>query len=231
MSILLYDLAAREGRRMSPFCWRAKMALAHKGLAFEAAPTRFTEIPKICGGGQKTVPVLEDGGRVVADSWKIAEYLEETYPDRPSLFGGPGGKALSLFVQNWTAAALHNALFPMVVKDIHDHLDPVDQPYFRESREKRLGKSLEETQAGREGRIESFRKSLLPLRLTLKTQPFLGGEKPLYADYIVFGAFQWVRGISPLSPNLLEADDPVRAWTLRCRDLFDGLGRSSPGYD
>jgi glutathione S-transferase len=229
MTIVLYDLAARDGRRMSPFCWRTKLALAHKGLDFDAVATRFTEIPKICGGGQKTVPVLQDKDRTIGDSWRIAEYLEDAYPDRPSLFGGPAGKALSLFAQNWTAAVLHNGLFPLVVKDIHDHLEPVDQPYFRESREKHLGKSLEETQAGREGMLEAFRRSLLPLRLTLKAQPFLGGAAPLYADYIAFGAFQWVRGISPL--QVLEPDDPVQAWVLRCRDLHGGLGRSSPGYD
>lgn len=229
MSAVLYDLAARDGRRMSPFCWRAKLALAHKGLDFRAVPTRFTEIGKICGGGYKTVPVLEDEGRTIVDSWAIAEYLEEAYPDRPSLFGGPAGKALSLFVQNWTAAVLHNGLFPLLVKDIHDHLEPADQPYFRESRERRLGKTLEEVQAGRDGGVEAFRRSLLPLRLTLKSQPFLGGDGPLYADYVAFGAFQWLRGISPL--QALEADDPVQAWVLRCRDLHGGLGRSSPGYD
>lgn len=229
MGIVLYDLAAREGRRMSPFCWRTKYALAHKGLAFEAVATRFTEIPTICGGGQKTVPVIEDAGRTIADSWKIAEYLEEAYPEGPSLFGGPGGRALSRFMQNWTGATVHMGLFPMVVKDIHDHIDPADQPYFRENREKRLGKTLEEAQAGRDGKVEPFVRSLLPLRLTLKEQPFLGGDEPLYADYIVFGAFQWVRGISPL--KLLAADDPVQAWVERCRNLYGGLGRSSPGYD
>jgi len=229
MGIVLYDLAAGGDRRMSPFCWRAKYALAHKGLDFTTVPTRFTEISRICGGGQKTVPVIEDAGLAIADSWRIAEHLEQAYPDRPSLFGGPAGRALSVFVQNWTTATVHMGLFSMVVKDIHDHLDPVDRPYFRESREKRLGKTLEEAQAGRDERIEPFVRSLLPLRLTLKEQPFIGGDRPLYADYIVLGAFQWVRGISPL--KLLPADDPVQAWVERCRALYDGLGRSSPGYD
>jgi hypothetical protein len=32
MAIKLYDLAgAKSERRFSPFCWRTKMALAHKG--------------------------------------------------------------------------------------------------------------------------------------------------------------------------------------------------------
>src|SRR5436190_7008774 len=33
VTITLYDLAGAEAeRRFSPFCWRTKMALAHKGL-------------------------------------------------------------------------------------------------------------------------------------------------------------------------------------------------------
>ena len=34
----LYELAgADENRRFSPYCWRARMALAHKGLEVESA--------------------------------------------------------------------------------------------------------------------------------------------------------------------------------------------------
>lgn len=40
----------------------------------------------------RQVPVIEDQGKVVHDSFAIAQYLERTYPDQPSLFGGPGGK-------------------------------------------------------------------------------------------------------------------------------------------
>jgi len=39
------------------------------------------------------VPIIQDGDKVVNDSFAIAQYLERTYPDRPSLFGGPGGAA------------------------------------------------------------------------------------------------------------------------------------------
>lgn len=37
------------------------------------------------------VPIIEDNGKVVNESFDIALYLERTYPDKPSLFGGPGG--------------------------------------------------------------------------------------------------------------------------------------------
>ena len=90
----LYDLAGADpDRRFSPYCWRSKLALAHKGLAVETIPWRFTEKDAIAFSGQCRVPVLVDGETTVFDSWSIATYLEDTYPDRPSLFGGAGGRA------------------------------------------------------------------------------------------------------------------------------------------
>ena len=76
--------------------------------------------------------------------------------------------------------------------------------------------------------MESFRATLQPLRLTVKRQEFLGGGQPNYADYIVFGAFQWARTISDF--RLLADDDPVYAWFKRASDLHNGLGRDAPGY-
>jgi glutathione S-transferase len=66
------------------------------------------------------------------------------------------------------------------------------------------------------------------MRLTLKTQPYLGGEKPNYADYIVFGPFQWARVVSPF--KLIAEGDPVHAWRERLLDAFDGMARKSPGH-
>jgi glutathione S-transferase len=228
VAIILYDLAGRDDRRFSPHCWRSRMALAHKGLDYEARPTRFTEIAFIGDGTCRTVPVIHDGARQVVDSWEIARYLEATHPDRPSLFGGSGGEAVTRFVQNWCVSTLHAGLVPLIVLDIWLHLAPEDQPYFRTTREQRFGRKLEEVQAGRDARLESFRASLAPVRRALLETPFLGGDGPLYADYLVFGAFQWARSISPY--RVLEDDDPLRGWFERCLDLHGGLGRKAPGY-
>jgi len=62
----------------------------------------------------------------------------------------------------------------------------------------------------------------------LEAQPFLGGDKPLYADYIAFGGFQWARCISPF--KLLEPDDPVAGWRERMLDLFGGMAGESRGF-
>src|SRR4029450_6536124 len=102
MGRTLYDLAGEDPDcRFSPFCWRSRLALAHKGLDVDAAPWRFTEVERLQFSGQSKVPVLVDGERVVADSWAIACWLEDRYPDRPSLFDGESGRAVSRFLNNW----------------------------------------------------------------------------------------------------------------------------------
>jgi glutathione S-transferase len=230
MPITMYDLAGVENdRRFSPFCWRARMALAHKGLAVETVPWHFTEKDKLPSPNDGRVPVIVDGGTVVHDSTAIAEYLEKEYPDRPALFGGEVGRGLTRFVQNWTETVLQGGLVRLVVLDIHRHIGPADQAYFRQSREARFGgATLEEVVKDREARLPAFRASLDPLRRTVERQDFVAGAAPSYADYIVFGAFQWARAISDF--ELLAADDPVRSWRGRMLDLYGGLARKSPGY-
>lgn len=229
MAITMYDLCGAEAeRRFSPFCWRARMALAHKGLEVETIPWRFTEKAKLPTPNAGRVPVIIDGGRVVHDSTAIAEYLEERYTDRASLFGGDIGRGLTRFVQNWADTVVQNSLIRLVLLDIHGHLGPEDQEYFRQDREKRFGAALEEVVREREARLPVFRASLDPLRRTVERQPFVSGEAPAYPDYIVFGAFQWARAISDF--EVLAADDPVRAWRGRMLDLFGGLARRAPAY-
>jgi glutathione S-transferase len=114
------------------------------------------------------------------------------------------------------------------VLDIHRHCAPEDQAYFRRSREERFGTTLEEVVRDREARLPAFRASLDPLRGTVERQDFISGRTPAYADYVVFGAFQWVRAISDF--EVLPADHPVRIWRGRMLDLFGGLARRAPGY-
>ena len=223
MSVTLYDLAGADpALRFSPYCWRTKMVLAHKGLAVETVPWRFTEKDRIAFSGQGRVPVIVDGDRVVFDSWTIAEYLEDTYPDRPSLFGGPVGRAHARFINGWADAGLHPGIARMVVRDIFDVLAPQDQAYFRASREAALGATLEAVVEGREQRLEAWRALLTPVRLVLGKQSFLGGLGPSYADHILFGTLQWPRCVSAFA--LLAPDDPVAAWFSRVGALYGGLG-------
>jgi glutathione S-transferase len=225
----LFELCGTETERVfSPYCWRTRMALAHKDLEAETIPWRFSEKDAIAPHQSDKVPVFLDGETSVADSWAIANYLEDTYADRPSLFGGEGGRAMGRMLNWWGDTVVLGGIFPMIAADIHGLLRPADQTYFRKTREARLGKTLEEAAANRDQAVEGFRNTLNPMRLTLKTQPYLGGTSPNYADYIVFGPFQWARATSPF--KLLNEDDPIYAWREKLLDAFGGIARKSPGY-
>jgi len=229
VTIQLYDLAAADDdRRFSPYCWRTKMALKHKGLDFETLPWRFTEKERIQFTGSTTVPVIVDGNRAVYDSFEIAVYLDEAYPSRPGLFEGTESRSLSLFMHHWAVRSLHAPLLRAIVLDLHRHLHEKDKAYFRESREKRLGARLEDVGAEPKKWLAEFRGALEPLRPALVQSPFVAGKGPGFADYIVFGTFQWARSVSPL--RLLEPDDPVFKWRERMLDLFGGYARESKGY-
>lgn len=225
MARQLYELCGTDPARVfSPFCWRIRMALAHKGLAFESMPWRFTETERLRFAQHDKVPVLVDGARVVTETWDIAEYLDETYPDAPSLMHGLS--APYRFVVAWNDSVVHPGIIRLIVSDIPAMLDPPDRAYFVTSREKRFGMPLDQVTAGREERLPAFRASLQPLRGVLAAQPFLGGEEPDYADYVVFGGLMWARVTSPLA--LVAPEDAVHGWIERMLDLHGGLARATP---
>lgn len=225
MAITFYDLSAKNGARFSPFGWRARMALAHKGL--EAGATvehvRFGEKEKLEFSGQKLVPVLQDADTVVCDSWDIACYLEDNYADRPSLFGGEAGRGAAMFVNEWANRVINPLIAGLIVHDVYLACDERDKPYFKESREARFGKSLEEVQKGREDRLPDLHKALAPARAVIEKQPYIGGTGPSYADYALFGSLMWARISS--SFELLPESDPLWAWRERLLDAHDGAAR------
>ena len=221
----LYDLAGADPElRFSPYCWRTKFALAHKGLTVDAHPWRFTETDKIAFSGQGRVPVLQDGATVVSDSWAIAVYLDRSVPT-PSILGGPSGQAHARFLNAWADSVMVPGIATLIVRDLLDVVAEKDRDYFRNSREARFGRTLEEVQAGREDRVAAFRASLTPLRVALQGRPWLGGAAPSYADHIVAGTLMWPRCTSAFP--VIAADGPVGEWFGRVLDLYGGLGRSA----
>ena len=223
MSLKLYDLTGADPKvRFSPFCWRVRLALAHKGLGVETIPWHLTEKDKIAFTGQGEVPVLLDGSHFVHDSWKIANYLDEKYPAVP-LFPDPARKGEVYFIKCWTEEVLHMAIRRIILLDIYYLLTPADKAYFRQSRELRYGMPLEQFVADKEANIAELRRLVRPIRTTLMEFPFVGGAKPSFADYIVFGAFQWARKASTVP--LLEAGDPILDWFEKLRAMYkDSIG-------
>ena len=226
----MYDLAgAEDARRISPFCWRVRMALAHKGLSVETRPCRLVEKDVIRRSGVTTLPVIADGDSMIGNSWAIAEYLDQTWPDRPLLFANAQARVLTRFVHHWTERVLHHLLVPLILRDVVAHLHQMDRAFFRETREKAFGKPLEAVMDDRPAAFARVAAALAPLRSTLRETPFLAGAKPEFSDYIVFGLFQWARSCSPLM-LVRGTDDPILGWLSRMAELHGGLADNAPGY-
>jgi len=210
----LYELVGADpDRHFSQNCWRIRLALHLKGLDFESVPWRFSEREVLAFANTDRVPVLVDGERVVPDSWAILQYLEDTYPEGESLFGDAVARAEAEFIRHWTERVVHAQLGPMIMRGIWSRLGPADQGYFRETRQARFGKTLEELEAEIPERLPRFREAIAPLRATVEAQPFIAGERPRVPDLLIYAAFLWARHGSDLEP--LAEEDPVAAWRGR----------------
>jgi glutathione S-transferase len=226
LAITFYDLVDKHGSRYSPYGWRVRMALAHKGLDVTVELCWHSDKKKLAFSGQHLVPVLVDGGKPVNDSWNIACHLDDAYPDRPMLMDGAQGRSFARFLNTWMDSIIGRPLVRSLYLDILQSLHPqADAQEFRRRREERNGASLEALHANRANDFAQINRAMLPLNELLRQQPFVSGGAPAYVDYIVFGTLQMPRvlGIEPLEAQ----QDGVMRWREGMRKLFNGLADST----
>lgn len=217
MTIRLYDLCGAEDLRFSPYCARVRMAFALKGIPYETVPVAFTEIGSIGTGNFKTVPVVEHDGRFVQDSQTIAAHLDETFPAHPVLPKDFASKQALRFIEGTMVGVFQLQAMPLVAKDIYDRVQEKDRAYFRESREKRLGRTLEAAAEGREARLADYRKNFHPLRQVLAAGRWFGGDEPTFVDAVVYGSFHWLTSVSDLP--WLEGETALADWFARAKAI------------
>lgn len=89
--LTLYD-AAR-----CPYCARARITLAEKGVEFDALEIDLSDRPQWIYEKNATgrVPVVEEDAWILPESSVIMEYLEERYPEPPLLPADPADRALA----------------------------------------------------------------------------------------------------------------------------------------
>ncbi|MGQ7247370.1 glutathione S-transferase N-terminal domain-containing protein [Halomonas sp. V046] len=225
MSRVLYDLCGIDERlRFSPFCWRARLALAHKGLDVETRPWHFIDKEVLEFADYDKVPVLVDGSEVITDSYQIMAYLDRAYPDAPALLGDAMAESRARFFKHYAERAVAPAILRTIVMDLLNAIHPKDRDYFRETREKRFGRTFEEFHSPAKG-LAQLDAALEPLRGQLTETDFIDGDAPAAADYLLFGNFMWARCVS--TADLVSNADPVYAWIERMLDQHDGLGRNA----
>ena len=126
-TIKLFDLQLSTGATISPFVWATKYALKHKGFDIDIVPGGFTGIRERTKGFHDRVPVIVDDGQWVKDSWEIAEYLDEKYPERPMLLGGDSMKVLDQVHRQLDLGHGDPPWFSCYILDYHNLSLPQDQ--------------------------------------------------------------------------------------------------------
>ncbi|MEA2116975.1 glutathione S-transferase N-terminal domain-containing protein [Halovibrio sp. HP20-50] len=219
MALKLYDLSGRDERlRFSPFCWRVRMALAHKELEFTTVAWRFLDKQALEFADYDKVPVLCDGEQVVTDSFAIMRYLDKTYPESPVLGEGVSYQRVLLF-KYFVERSVNPAIFRTIATDLLAAVHPDDRGYFRETREARFGCTLEEFEQPEQGK-KQLHKVLAPVRAILEDTPFLDGDAPAGSDYLLFGSMMWAHVVS--TQEIVEPGDPVDKWFKRMLNAHDG---------
>ncbi|KAI9005421.1 hypothetical protein CLU79DRAFT_781788 [Phycomyces nitens] len=226
-SITLYDLPLVnfEGKCWSPNTSKARVSLNIKGIPFETVWVPFadiaTVIPKLTKTAERpTVPIIVDASKdiVVQDSWKIAQYLEATYPDTPSLFHGDEDfhkAAEGSFGQCFIS------MFRLVVLTIANNAGNEEEKIeFRKNREAKFGTTIENFAGNPEDNIKIINEELKDTRSTLAKSPYLSGPKVGWKDAVLYSYLKFVDILrhdifEPRILNAVEGDNSLKEWYQR----------------
>ncbi|KAF5317733.1 hypothetical protein D9619_012624 [Psilocybe cf. subviscida] len=207
MAITLYDIATRSNEAVSTNTMRTSLCLRFKGLDFK---TEWIELPDIerfsiekgiaptttkpDGSPFYTLPAIYDPstGTKLADSWKIALYLDKTYPDTPRLVPEGTAALQRAFTDSVEGIFAPGALFTL--QGVHKNISPGGVARYERNILERAGKPLEEViPRGDEAASgwAKYQESLGKLDAWYATSdgPFLTGATPVWADLIVGAMF------------------------------------------
>lgn len=131
-----------------------RIALNYKGLPYRTEWVEYPDLAPLLSSYNVapnpppsvpyTVPTIYDPHthRFIADSTKIALYLDATYPSTPPILPPP----IRVFDAAFQHALItvHERIVPLIMYPAMTRLNPRSQAYFRETREKRFGCKMEE---------------------------------------------------------------------------------------
>ena len=194
---------------MSHYCEKVRLILDYKGLDYRKIEVTLGigQLELFQMSGKRQVPVLKDGGDVIADSTAIAEYLDRKYPDKPIIPSDPKQKGLCLQMEQWAdesiglnarkaliGALSRNQSFrtsvlpsatPGILKDLVGAI-PGD---FLSVLGLGVGMGPDSVKEAE----DALKRSLTALCFILLEQPYLVGETPTLADFAIAGLTMYVK--------------------------------------
>lgn len=153
----------------SLYACKVRIALRAKGVAFRTTPRPPDYADRVPAG---TIPAIDDGGFVLAESEAILEYLEETRPRPAMLAGDARARAVQRMLGRFHDTRLEPALrqtFPLVG---------------------RAGREALATPAA------LISERLAQLAATDRPAPLHGGATPGLADCGYAPCFAWIEALS-----------------------------------
>lgn len=204
---------------MSNAAYRVRIALKLKGLEAEQVIVNLVEDEHRANwfealNPQRMLPILEDGGIVVAQSLPILEYLEEVYPEPPLLPADAAGRA-------WVRSFAQS-----IASDMHPLMGRRVRRYLAD----RIGASAEDID-GWYGNWIAAGLSGLEGMLAARESPgvFCSGDAPTLADLClvpqIYNARRFNCDLSPY-PTILDI-------VARCNELpafADSMPENQPDW-
>ncbi|KAH8831329.1 hypothetical protein DL96DRAFT_1667688 [Flagelloscypha sp. PMI_526] len=190
---------------------KTRLALKFKGLPFTTEWIEYPDIEAVSkevgspptstwpdGTPYYTCPFIHDTetGKTISDSWNIALYLDEMYPDTPRLIPKGCIALMSTFVESveeLMASSFANFCRPQS----HKQLNEASQAHFKRVRELRMGRTFEEmNEAALDPKEWDKVKAALDkvdalLKLNNSEDEWAVGDKMTYADILVSSKLYW----------------------------------------
>ncbi|OAX43975.1 hypothetical protein K503DRAFT_730497 [Rhizopogon vinicolor AM-OR11-026] len=226
--IIFYDIPSTLSvNAWSPNTWKTRYALNIKGVPYETVWVEYPDIEALAkkigapstgtkddGSPSYTLPIINDPntGKVVSDSFLIAEYLDATYPGGNTLFP-PGTKPLIAAFEGSVVGAI-GGILPLQLALSCYILNPSSQKYFRATREATFGKKIEEFSpagAHRDADWAKAKEGLVAVDGWFSKNgggKFVMGDSISYADGVLGGWLAWVKIINESS----AAWEDLAAW-------------------
>ena len=150
------------------------------------------------GRPRYTLPVIQDphhGPEPISDSFAIAEYLDRTYPETPTLLPSGTNALQAAFISTFEKNV---KLWPIMLPATHTNLRKPGQEYYRKTVETLIGKKLEDLSPPGPVREECWKQvkqwfDVVDGWFQKEEGPYFMGNKISFADIVVASYLTWVR--------------------------------------
>jgi glutathione S-transferase len=174
----------------SPYCAKVRKILDFKGIDYEAIEVDYLERRELlAASGQIMVPALTlDGGETIVDSARIADLLEELYPE-PTLLP-PGWRGMHRAMADYIDIQLEDAIYRAAIPDelaYYRSQGKDREALWRLIRERKYGAGFVDRMiAQHEAEMAQARSALARFDEALGERAFLFGRIGL-ADFCLYG--------------------------------------------